>query len=201
MKKILFILLLALSPSFIYAQSAERTVKVAIAELKRSAYEGRFTLLYYNAANDVTDKQSGEITIKGDKFRITLGGNETKFDGKTQWMFMSEHNEVSITEPTKDELKEISPLAMIEHYIAKDRISEGDNGDINFYPTMPKDSEYFRITLRINKSNLPSRLTIYQNNSDRITLVWDSLNKTKVDDTFFYFNTAKYPNVEINDLR
>ena len=114
---------------------------------------------------------------------------------------MSEHNEVSITEPTKDELKEISPLAMIEHYIAKDRISEGDNGDINFYPTMPKDSEYFRITLRINKSNLPSRLTIYQNNGDRITLVWDSLNKTKVDDTFFYFNTAKYPNVEINDLR
>jgi outer membrane lipoprotein-sorting protein len=201
MKKILFILLLALSPSFIYAQSAERTVKAAVAELKRSAYEGRFTLLYYNAANDVTDKQSGEITIKGDKFRITLGGNETKFDGKTQWMFVSEHNEVSITEPTKDELKEISPLAMIEHYIAKDRISEGDNGDINFYPTMPKDSEYFRITLRINKSNLPSRLTIYQNNGDRITLVWDSLNKTKISDSYFVFDVDKYPNVEINDLR
>lgn len=202
MKKILFVLFIAVLPVFVCAQnSAERRVKAAVAELKRSAYEGKFTLLYYNAVNDVTDKQSGEITLKGNKFRITLGGNETKFDGKAQWMFVSEFNEVSITEPTADELKEISPLAMIEYYISKDIISEGDDGVINFYPTEPKESEYFRIELRINKSNLPSKLVIYQKNGDKITLVWDSLNKTKVDDSYFYFDTTKYPNVEVNDLR
>lgn len=202
MKKILFVLLIAVLPMFVCGQnSAERRVKAAVAELKRSAYEGRFTLLYYNAANDVTDKQSGEITLKGNKFHITLAGNETKFDGKIQWMFVSEFNEVSITEPTAEELKEISPLAMIEYYVSKDRISEGEDGEINFYPTEPKESEYFRIELRINKSNLPSKLVIYQKNGDKITLVWDSLNKTKVDDSYFYFDTTKYPNVEVNDLR
>ena len=202
MKKILFVLLIAVLPMFVCGQnSAERRVKAAVAELKRSAYEGRFTLLYYNVANDATDKQSGEITLKGNKFHITLAGNETKFDGKTQWMFVSEFNEVSITEPTAEELKEISPLAMIEYYVSKDRISEGDDGEINFYPTEPKESEYFRIELRINKSNLPSKLVIYQKNGDKITLVWDSLNKTKVDDSYFYFDTTKYPNVEVNDLR
>lgn len=202
MKKILFVLLIAVLPVFVCAQnSAERRVKAAVAELKRSAYEGRFTLLYYNAANDATDKQSGEITLKGNKFRITLAGNETKFDGKIQWMFVSEFNEVSITEPTAEELKEVSPLAMIEYYVSKDRISEGEDGEINFYPTEPKESEYFRIELRINKSNLPSKLVIYQKNGDKITLVWDSLNKTKVDDSYFYFDTTKYPNVEVNDLR
>ena len=202
MKKILFVLLIATLPMFVCGQnSAERRVKAAVAELKRSAYEGRFTLLYYNAANDATDKQSGEITLKGNKFRITLAGNETKFDGKIQWMFVSEFNEVSITEPTAEELKEISPLAMIEYYVSKDRISEGEDGEINFYPTEPKESEYFRVELRINKSNLPSKLVIYQKNGDKITLVWDSLNKTKVDDSYFYFDTTKYPNVEVNDLR
>lgn len=202
MKKILFVLLIAVLPMFVCGQnSAERRVKAAVAELKRSAYEGRFTLLYYNAANDITDKQSGEITLKGNKFHITLAGNETKFDGKTQWLFVSELNEVSITEPTAEELKEVSPLAMIEYYISKDRISEGEDGEINFYPTEPKESEYFRIELRINKSNLPSKLVIYQKNGDKITLVWDSLNKTKVDDSYFYFDTTKYPNVEVNDLR
>lgn len=202
MKKILFVLLIAVLPMFVCGQnSAERRVKAAVAELKRSAYEGRFTLLYYNAANDATDKQSGEITLKGNKFHITLAGNETKFDGKIQWMFVSEFNEVSITEPTAEELKEISPLAMIEYYISKDRISEDEDGEINFYPTEPKESEYFRIELRINKSNLPSKLVIYQKNGDKITLVWDSLNKTKVDDSYFYFDTTKYPNVEVNDLR
>ena len=203
MKKILFILF-AVLPLVLFAQNdreAERRVKAVVSELKQSTYEGRFTLLYYNAQSETTDKQSGDLTIKGNKFRMTLGANETKFDGKTQWVFVSEFNEVSITEPTTDELKEINPLVMIEHYVEKDRISEGEDGAINFYPTDPKSSEYFRIELRLNKLNLPTRLVIHQKNGDKITLVWDSLNKTKVDDEYFAFDVAKYPNVEVNDLR
>lgn len=202
MKKTLFILLVAFLPLYIFAQNnAERRVKAALSELKHSAYEGKFSLMYYNEMSDITDKQSGEITLMGNKFCIVLGGNETKFDGKTQWVFVSEYNEVSITEPTVDELKEISPLAMIEHYVAKDKISEGKDGEINFYPTQPKESEYFRIELRLNKSNLPTRLVIHQKNGDKITLVWDSLNKTKVSSDYFVFDVRKYPNVEVNDLR
>ena len=202
MKKTLFILLVAFLPLYIFAQNnAERRVKAALSELKHSAYEGKFSLMYYNEMSDITDKQSGEITLMGNKFRIVLGGNETQFDGKTQWVFVSEYNEVSITEPTVDELKEISPLAMIEHYVAKDKISEGKDGEINFYPTQPKESEYFRIELRLNKSNLPTRLVIHQKNGDKITLVWDSLNKTKVSSDYFVFDVRKYPNVEVNDLR
>ena len=203
MKKILFILF-AVLPFVLFAQNdreAERRVKAVVSELKQSVYEGRFTLLYYNAQSETTDKQSGDLTIKGNKFRMTLGANETKFDGRTQWIFVSEYNEVSITEPTKEELREINPLAMIEYYVSKDKISQGEDGAINFYPTDPKESEYFRIELRLNKSNLPTRLVIHQKNGDKITLVWDSLNKTKVNDDYFVLDVAKYPNVEVNDLR
>ena len=203
MKKIIFILF-AILPLIMFAQNdkeAERRVKTVVSELKQSVYEGRFTLLYYNAQAETTDKQLGDLTIKGDKFRITLGANETKFDGRTQWVFVSEYNEVSITEPTKEELREINPLAMIEYYVAKDKISQSDDGAINFYPTNPKESEYFRIDLRLNKTNLPSRLVIHQKNGDKITLVFDNLNKTKVSDDCFVFDVVKYPNVEVNDLR
>ena len=203
MKNILFILF-AILPFVLFAQNdreAERRVKAVVSELKQSVYEGRFTLLYYNAQSETTDKQSGDLTIKGNKFRMTLGANETKFDGRTQWVFVSEYNEVSITEPTKEELREINPLAMIEYYVAKDKISQSDDGAINFYPTNPKESEYFRIELRLNKSNLPTRLVIHQKNGDKITLVFDSLNKTKVSDDCFVFDVVKYPNVEVNDLR
>ena len=203
MKKIIFILF-AILPLIMFAQNdkeAERRVKTVVSELKQSVYEGRFTLLYYNAQAETTDKQLGDLTIKGDKFRMTLGANETKFDGRTQWVFVSEYNEVSITEPTKEELREINPLAMIEYYVAKDKISQSDDGAINFYPTNPKESEYFRIELRLNKTNLPSRLVIHQKNGDKITLIFDSLNKTKVSDDCFVFDIVKYPNVEVNDLR
>ena len=207
MKKIIILLLCIVHCALcidLVAQNdkeAERRVKAVVSELKQSAYEGKFTLLYYNAQSETMNKESGNLTIKGNKFRMTLGANETKFDGKTQWVFVSEYNEVSITEPTEEELREINPLAMIEYYVTKEKISQGEDGAINFYPTEPKESEYFRIELRLNKANLPARLVIHQKNGDKITLVWDSLNKTKVGDEYFAFDVAKYPNVEVNDLR
>ncbi len=207
MKKIIILLFCILHFAFcidLVAQNdkeAERRVKAVVSELKQSAYEGKFTLLYYNAQSETTNKESGNLTIKGNKFRMILGANETKFDGKTQWVFVSEYNEVSITEPTEEELREINPLAMIEYYVTKEKISQGEDGAINFYPTEPKGSEYFRIELRLNKANLPTRLVIHQKNGDKITLVWDCLNKTKVGDEYFAFDVAKYPNVEVNDLR
>jgi hypothetical protein len=42
---------------------------------------------------------------------------------------------------------------------------------------------------------------IHQKNGDKITLVFDSLNKTKVSDDCFVFDVVKYPSVEVNDLR
>ena len=143
----------------------------------------------------------GDILIKGSCFRIKLGENETVFNGKTQWVFLSKYNEVSITEPTKEELCEVNPLSMIEYYVAKDKISLGDNGVINFYPLNPKECEYFRVELSLDKSNTPKRLVIYQKNGDKITLLLESLKKININDSVFNFDASKYPNVEINDLR
>ena len=182
-------------------REAERKVNAAVTELKRSAYEGKYTLLIYNAENELVDKQSGDITLKGNRFRLTLAGNETKYDGKTQWVYMSEYNEVSITEPTTEELREVNPLSMIEHYVATDRIAMGEEGEINFYPQTPKGSEYFRVELHMNKLNLPTRLIVYQSNGGKITIHFEELRKVSIDNSYFVFDLSKYPNVEVNDLR
>jgi outer membrane lipoprotein-sorting protein len=116
-------------------------------------------------------------------------------------VYVSEYNEVSLTEPTAEELREVNPLAMIEHYVATDRISSNEDGTINFYPTQPKESEYFRVELRLNKTNLPTRLTVYQTNGNRVTIYLEEFKKISVDNSSFVFDITKYPNVEVNDLR
>lgn len=183
-------------------REAERRVRDAVSELKRSAYEGRFSLLIYSAQTESAEKESGELSLKGNRFRIALGGNETKYDGTTQWVYVSDYNEVSITEPSAEELREVNPLAMIEHYVATDRIAKGENGAINFYPQQPKGSEYFKVELILNnKTNLPSQLTVFQTNGNRITIYIEDLKKTTMDNSVFVFDATKYPNVEVNDLR
>jgi len=41
------------------------------------------------------------------------------FDGKTQWAYMAQNNEVSITEPTEKELAETNPMAILSGYKTK----------------------------------------------------------------------------------
>jgi outer membrane lipoprotein-sorting protein len=203
MKKIL-VILLVLVPIMVCAQNnseAERRVKKAVSEMKRSAYKSRFSLLIYDAQTESVTKESGELIIKGSKFHMILSGNETKYDGKTQWVYLSEYNEVSITEPTSEELREVNPLAMIEHYVATERISSGENNVIMFYPKTPKTSEYFKVELQLNEQNLPSSLIVFQNNGNKVSICLDLINKCEVDDSVFVFDIAKYPNVELNDLR
>ena len=158
------------------------------------AAEGNTKYLYLKISDvNLSNAMTPELYVRDD------AGNEIKYDGKTQWVFISEYNEVSITEPTAEELREVNPLAMIEHYMATNRISQGEKGVINFYPHTPKESEYFRVELYLSKYNLPTRLIVYQTNGNKVAIYLDELKKVSVDNSYFIFDVAKYPNVDVND--
>lgn len=212
-----FYVLLALLSAFVFSaelpaqgsdKRAERIVSTTVTRLKRSPLKCDFSLVYYDGRNQTNEVQKGHFIMDAEKLRLTMSGIETIFDGKTQWVYMASNNEVTITEPTPEEMKDISPIVMIDYYTADHRIvmdAEASNDEyavINFYPVDLSEAEYFRISLKVKKeSELPVKLVIWQRNADTITFNWENIEPVKVDGDSFSFRQEEYPNVVVNDLR
>ena len=155
-------------------KEAVKVVNQAVDKLKKSAVNINFNMNYTSAAHETNQVEFGRSMINGEKFYFTMSGIETFYDGKTQWVYMADINEVTITEPLESELKDINPLAMIQYYMTNHRIAfDDDLGNdkvwfVNFYPHSKKE-EYFMVTINISKSSYyTTRIIIYQKNGDKI---------------------------------
>ncbi len=207
MKKILNAIVLLFLTTTLFAQPEVKLIESIIGELKKQTLQVSFSILYTNPQNKNNDIQYGTCIIKGDKFHLSMSGIDTYYDGKTQWVYMASDNEVTITTPNKDEIKEISPIAMLEYYSHTHRISRdtehrtNDNTYINLFPT-DVQSEHFKIAMTIDKSNNPQQFIIYQKNGDKITFNWDTIKTINTQpNSTFTFDSKGFPNVYINDMR
>ena len=54
--------------------------------------------------------------MKGEKFLLDADGVKTWFDGRTQWSYLTNSDEVNISEPTPEELQSINPYALLSIY-------------------------------------------------------------------------------------
>ena len=59
---------------------------------------------------------NGSIAIKGKKFYATTPQATVWFDGKTQWTYMKNNDEVNISTPTEAQLQAINPYNFINLY-------------------------------------------------------------------------------------
>ena len=49
--------------------------------------------------------QQGKLLLKGNKFCLESGGIKTWFDGKTQWSYVEQNEEVNVSSPTPEEIQ------------------------------------------------------------------------------------------------
>ena len=57
--------------------------------------------------------QEGTLLLKGNKFHLNTGDVETWFDGKTQWSYLRQNEEVNVSTPTPEELQSINPQHLL----------------------------------------------------------------------------------------
>ena len=146
----------------------------------------------------------GSMTLSGDRFAFSSQEMCIWFDGKTLWSYSGNTNEVTLTEPTDEELQEVNPFA----YIKAARIGFNhklisQNAAVNVVELTPKaKSDVKKIVVTINKSsNLPSKIAVTSTSGDLvITLTATKIGKGLSDDTF-RFKKANFPNAVIVDLR
>ena len=194
------IFILSILPLFVYAQNSVKAKEI----LDKTAMT-----LQKGAGIHATfhGTQSGTIIMDGEKFHLDCDGIKTWFDGKTQWSYVEDNEEVNITEPTQDELMGINPYLLFKSY------NKGYGYQYKGFNTLkgmkgheikliPEESGRPNITLVISDQYIPMYMILEQdkNHSFEFSVSSYQINQ-KYDKETFRFNQQKYPNAEIIDLR
>jgi len=209
-KKVSFsIFLIVFSAQFIAAQNnsqAEQILNDLLNTAKTSAIKTNFKLISEDKNN--SQSTTGIFTLKGTKFTLDINEMKVWFDGKTQWSYSQQNNEVTVSEPTEKELSETNPLAILSSFKAKCSIQfsgktkSAQNYCIEMTPKV-KNKNISKIEVQINKSNgnLASIKTTTTSGASSLLTLNNFQKGLKVADNLFVFNQAKNKGVSINDLR
>ncbi|MBD5226172.1 MAG: outer membrane lipoprotein carrier protein LolA [Bacteroidales bacterium] len=201
----IFTLLLAVLAATFTGTAATPTAADILAkaqkEIKSSqALRGSFTLAFDGRST------AGEILLAGNRFRISTPEMTTWFDGKTQWSLSNAADEVSISEPTPDELEQINPFAIIEslrkEFKGRRIAATGGTEKIELTPAAGK-SNYSKVVLTLEAStSLPQEIVVTTSDGYVTTITLQHLEKIKSPAvTEFRFDPKLYPLADIIDLR
>ncbi|MDR2407466.1 MAG: outer membrane lipoprotein carrier protein LolA [Bacteroidales bacterium] len=222
MKKTGILIILTLFFSHIFAQQPtsqtrkyqdpESTVILKALQKKMTSYSD--ISIDFTFRSEKNEKFIDEITgftyIKGNKYTLKTEQQHIFCDGTNIWNYLPEQKEVTLSlYEEEDDDQMMNPLKIIqnyEKYYKSDFIREVmERGTliqvIDLTPLIPSSYYKVRLILDKNKKQL-MRFTVYEKDGMQYTY---AVNKFEVNqnlsDSQFSFDTAKYPGVEVIDIR
>jgi len=198
MKKICFLITVMLLSVATYAQTAKSVLDKAAATV--TVKEGVKANFKMTASNGTT---SGTLLLKGRKFHATTPVATIWFDGKTQWTYLKNNDEVNVSNPTEAQLQAINPYNFINLY------KKGYNATLNksgkdyvvHLTATDKSKKIQELFVSVNKTNYhPTQVKLLQGKKWTVFDISD-LKRQNIPDSLFQFNSKDFPNAEIIDLR
>ena len=132
--RILLFLVLAMLQLPLFAQSADEANVVldkALAALKADAPVCMdYTYRVVDEDGELLQDDKGVIYVDGGRYALLMQDMKVWCDGKVQWSYMREVNEVYVTDAASDEAQSLSPVFIMEHYRAGRAVSLVYKGDV-----------------------------------------------------------------------
>ena len=201
MKRLLTLWMLALLPYCLSAQTDAKAAEVLDKVLEKITETNGIRIEFGGTEN-------GFLLLKGEKFYLNNGSIQSWYDGKTQWSYVADAEEVNISHPTPEELRGINPYFILMRYKTDfdytykgSQTRNGVKGHlIVLTPKHSDNGELIRIF--VSSTNQPLAMKIEQNGQTLSEInVTSFKSNEKLEDEMFRFNKTLYPNVEIIDLR
>jgi outer membrane lipoprotein-sorting protein len=198
MKKLFVILsLVFLNVAFAQAQTAKQVLDKCAATLNTNeGLQADFTM-----SSAQYSPVSGTISIKGRMFHATTPVAAMWFDGKTQWTYMKNNDEVNISTPNESQLQALNPYNFIYMYKQGYAFSMSTSGNSYVVTLKGKDKGVSEMVITIHKQTyVPTQIRMLQN-KQWTTIKVSNFRTAKLSDSIFRFNPKSYPNAEVIDLR
>ncbi|GAB3748281.1 hypothetical protein GCM10028817_06680 [Spirosoma pomorum] len=197
-------MLLITSTTFAQKDKRAQTILDAMSQKYKSLNSYRAAFSYTGA-----ESYKGDLTVKSDKFRLSMGDQEVFSDGKTMSTYIKETNELNVQDQEKG-ASELNPTEIYNLYkrgfdykFVKEQKQGGRTMEIIQLTPNKKKINVASVQLAIDKADKSIRnWLITDKNGKKSTYTITSFTpNVNVPDTYFVFDKAKHPGVEVVDLR
>ena len=175
-----------------------------------SSPQASFTYKVENAQGKALSTKKGTVTMKGNKFRVSMDGMEIFSDGKTVWNYDKSANEVTVNNVNEGG-SAMTPQKMFTNFYDKDffyklngtKTEAGKTlSEVELTP-MDKTRPYHKVYVLVDKAaNTIYSARFLEKSGGRYSYTVNNLKPSaSMADSDFAFNKSKYPGVEVVDLR
>jgi outer membrane lipoprotein carrier protein len=192
-----------------YDPAAKKMLDAVSAKFKTyKSVQGKFSLKIENAAGKTLGTKTGTVYMKGNKYRISVTGQEIFSDGSNVWTYDKSSNEVTINK-IDPSANSITPQKLFTNFYDRDflyklngivKLGTKSLNEIELTP-VDKSKPFHKILLYVDNSAIIST-KLFEKTGNRYTYSTTSLTgNANVPDATFVFDAKKYPGVEVVDLR
>jgi outer membrane lipoprotein-sorting protein len=174
-----------------------------------------FAVTITNLQDKTEIQQEGKLWVKNNKYKIESDDYVIYFDGSKMYQYLPKMKEVNISNSFPDDNTgefhllnpqtwfNISSQSFKTNLIKESRQDNRNVYEMDLYPVQIKGARYSRIRIMVEKSTLQTvYLKVFKNDGLHYALSFKpySIHQTVLPDSFFVFNKAEHPDVEVIDL-
>lgn len=173
--------------------------------------EADFEIHIENKMDNLNSKSSGAIQVKGDKYFMESMGTTVYFNGTTMWSYMQDINEVTITEPSKEDADFVDNPALIFSFYNRDfkyrligevKIENFWAYEIDLYPkNMNQPYSRFKLFIRKENDAIYMVSAISKDAINYTIYITNTRFNQHMADSKFTFIPENFNDIEIVDMR
>ncbi len=168
-----------------------------------------FSLKLLNKSGKLQQTSKGSFLLKGEKYHITVPGQEIISDGKTVWTYMKDAKEVQVSNNDPSD-ESFSPAKLFTNFYDKDysyrylgtrKIGAKTCQIIELTPA-GKSARFNKAELAFDNSNTIAGGNIFEKNGNQYQYEVSGVTPNPaIAESEFGFDTKAHPGVEVVDLR
>lgn len=215
MKKVILLIIASIASLMMLAQGSvpqmEILDQVAVKTEKYVGLKIDFTMYVENLHNAKRDSYKGNAIYKQGLYKMDIMGQVVYSDGKTNWTYLKDADEINITNNSENEAFMTNPQAILKDYKSKFKVNyisdkfEKNRAlmEFDFYPKQIENKKYSKITIRIDKTKkqIFSVRYVGKDGVNYLVEIDKMLENPTIADTEVKFNKASYPGAELIDMR
>lgn len=199
-----------ISSSYAQTDTKAKAVLDAVSKKVNGMKSLKASFSVHLTGGKVNDSKTGTISLKGQKYHVTISGQEIICDTKTVWTYSKETKEVQVTNYNPTE-QTISPAKLLTNFYDKEytysykgeKKEKGKTCDLLELTPTDKSKKMTKIELLVDRtSSMITSGTFLEKNGNKYQYsVSNIVADAKIADNYFTWDPKEHPGVEVVDLR